>query len=195
VIGGEPVTVIGFPRTPPVPWAVTPGAMTGQTGQNLVFSGAAVSGNSGGPLVVDRKVVGVVTEVTGQYGYAVPVPIVRVALRGWGVTLGGALKDTSQTVPEAPAPKETEKPLSREITGKDGAPMILIPAGEFWMGSQDGEGEKDEHPRHRVSLGRLLETTLTQLKMKRTRKNTWAYFLLKVGNLVAWLNSWFAGTL
>ena len=36
----------------------------------------------------------------------------------------------------------------REITGKDGAPMVLIPAGEFWMGSPDGEGEKDEHPRH-----------------------------------------------
>ncbi len=40
----------------------------------------------------------------------------------------------------------------REITGKDGAPMVLIPAGEFWMGSPDGEGENDEHPRHKVAL-------------------------------------------
>ena len=39
-----------------------------------------------------------------------------------------------------------------EITGKDGAPMVLIPAGEFWMGSPDGEGDKDEHPRHKVAL-------------------------------------------
>ena len=38
------------------------------------------------------------------------------------------------------------------ITGKDGAPMVLIPAGEFWMGSPDGEGDKDEHPRHKVAL-------------------------------------------
>ena len=40
----------------------------------------------------------------------------------------------------------------REITGKDGAPMVLVPAGEFWMGSPDGEGDNDEHPRHQVSL-------------------------------------------
>ncbi|TKB88421.1 MAG: formylglycine-generating enzyme family protein [Nitrospira sp.] len=38
------------------------------------------------------------------------------------------------------------------MTSKDSAPMVLIPAGEFWMGSPDGEGDNDEHPRHQVSL-------------------------------------------
>jgi len=28
----------------------------------------------------------------------------------------------------------------------------LIPAGEFWMGSPNGEGNSDEHPRHKVYL-------------------------------------------
>lgn len=41
---------------------------------------------------------------------------------------------------------------AKTITGKDGAPMVLIPAGEFWMGSPDGEGREHEHPRHKVSL-------------------------------------------
>lgn len=40
----------------------------------------------------------------------------------------------------------------REITGKDGAPMVLILGGEFWMGSPDGKGSEDEHPQHRVHL-------------------------------------------
>jgi len=31
--GGEEVTVIGFPRLPAVPWAVTPGMVTGQEGR------------------------------------------------------------------------------------------------------------------------------------------------------------------
>ena len=35
-------------------------------------------------------------------------------------------------------------------TSKDGAEMVLIPAGEFWMGSEDGGS--DEKPRRRVYL-------------------------------------------
>jgi formylglycine-generating enzyme required for sulfatase activity len=36
-----------------------------------------------------------------------------------------------------------------EITGKDGAPMMLVPTGEFTMGSNEGA---EEQPVHRVSL-------------------------------------------
>ncbi len=39
-----------------------------------------------------------------------------------------------------------------EPTGKDGAPMVLVPAGEFWMGLGEGEGLDDEQPRHKVYL-------------------------------------------
>ncbi|MCI1278995.1 MAG: SUMF1/EgtB/PvdO family nonheme iron enzyme [Nitrospira sp.] len=45
---------------------------------------------------------------------------------------------------------------AKELTGKGGAPMVLIPDGGFWMGLPDGEDEAyrtiDEHPRHRVAL-------------------------------------------
>jgi formylglycine-generating enzyme required for sulfatase activity len=37
-----------------------------------------------------------------------------------------------------------------EITGKDGAPMVLVPAGEFVMGSD--KGDDDEQPIHRAFL-------------------------------------------
>ncbi|MGE3976700.1 MAG: formylglycine-generating enzyme family protein, partial [Nitrospira sp.] len=39
---------------------------------------------------------------------------------------------------------------SPEIMGKDGAPMVLVPAGEFVMGSD--KGDEDEAPVHRVYL-------------------------------------------
>jgi hypothetical protein len=47
-------------------------------------------------------------------------------------------------------PYDTPQQTGKEIVGKDGAPMVLVPAGEFMMGST--EGEADEKPVHRVAL-------------------------------------------
>jgi hypothetical protein len=58
---------------------------------------------------------------------------------------------TKEAQPPPPKPRPSAGP-AMNITGKDGAPMVLIPAGEFWIGSPDGEGDKDEHPRHKVAL-------------------------------------------
>jgi formylglycine-generating enzyme required for sulfatase activity len=30
--------------------------------------------------------------------------------------------------------------------------MVVVPPGEFWMGSKDGEGDDDERPRHKVTV-------------------------------------------
>jgi len=38
------------------------------------------------------------------------------------------------------------------INPKDGATMVYVPAGEFLMGSKDGEGQDDERPQHKVFL-------------------------------------------
>lgn len=52
---------------------------------------------------------------------------------------------------------------SDPVTGKDGAPMVLIPAGTFTMGSNDGL--PNERPEHRVTLDAfymdLYEVTIT----------------------------------
>ena len=49
----------------------------------------------------------------------------------------------------ASKPASTVQPPA-EITGKDGAPMVLVPAGEFTMGSD--RGDDDEQPIHRAFL-------------------------------------------
>jgi len=54
----------------------------------------------------------------------------------------------SRTEPAAKSARRTALP--REIKGRDGAAMVLIPAGQFTMGSNDGEA--DEKPPHRVSI-------------------------------------------
>jgi sulfatase modifying factor 1 len=42
----------------------------------------------------------------------------------------------------------------KTVTGKDGAPLVLIPAGEFLMGTSisQRDGGRDEYPEHRIFL-------------------------------------------
>ena len=56
--------------------------------------------------------------------------------------------DAQTTADQPPPPAGPAK----TITGKDGAPMVLVPEGKFWMGSPDGEGDESEHPHHPVML-------------------------------------------
>jgi len=56
-------------------------------------------------------------------------------------------KESTQTLVDN---QSSNNDLPKEITGKDGAKMMLIPAGEFQMGSNDGED--NEKPIHTVYL-------------------------------------------
>jgi len=103
---GDAVTAIGFPQGGGG-WAVVPATIASREGRELVLSGSIAEGNSGGPIVKDGAVVGLVTGTQGQYARATPAVIVRFTMEGWGVKPVAA-----GTPPAAPTvtPKQQASP-------------------------------------------------------------------------------------
>ena len=121
ISGGEAITLIGFPRLEGSLWTVTTGTLSGRRGSALSFAGVADEGNSGGPVLFQGKVVGIVTQVGAKFNSAAPAMLARFALEGWGVHLS----DEASASP----PDETEKAPKPSPT----APAVTGPkvAGEY----------------------------------------------------------------
>jgi sulfatase modifying factor 1 len=70
---------------------------------------------------------------------------------------------------EAEAPIRAREQIQAQIVAGLAKNGVLIPAGEFLMGSPEGEGEPDEHPRHKVYLDAFYidnhEVTVGQYKI------------------------------
>lgn len=78
----------------------------GSAGQRTFFAGVADEGNSGGPVLFQGKVVGIVTQVGAKFNSAAPAMLARFALEGWGVHLS---EEVRTSPPDAP--KKTSKPI------------------------------------------------------------------------------------
>lgn len=113
VVGGEALTFIGFPRTLP-PWTVSTGSLSGMKGPTLAFQALVEEGHSGGPLLLNGQVIGVVSDTSGRLGYAVPASILAVALRGWHIE-----------------PRPSDAMVPPEKIGADGVLMVLIRSGRI----------------------------------------------------------------
>jgi hypothetical protein len=115
VSGGEPITLIGFPRAEGSMWTVTTGTLSGRRGSALSFSGTADEGNSGGPVLFQGKVVGIVTEVGSKFNTAVPAVVVRFALDGWGVRLLEEARQPPTGSSEAEPEPVVVQPMARSL--------------------------------------------------------------------------------
>jgi hypothetical protein len=102
--GKEAVLIIGFPRKLGIPWYPSDGKIAGQVGADLKFTGEVDEGNSGGPVLHNGKIVGIVTSVYDGVGHSLPAPIVRSSLYGYK-----EIKDlaTPEASPAPPNKRET----------------------------------------------------------------------------------------
>lgn len=83
--GGEDVTIIGFPHRRN--WAVVKGNISVQQGRIIEVNATISEGNSGGPVIKDSKVVGLVTDVREGFGHAVTARSVQDYVEGLGISL------------------------------------------------------------------------------------------------------------
>lgn len=155
--GGEEILVIGFPRNAG-PRALIKGNISSRQGRDIFFSPSVDSGHSGGPVFHGGKVVGMVSAGNQSVGRGVTAKSIQDYIEGFEITiresasLAPAVDKSSPSITATTKLESRKRTQNREITSKDGASMVLIPAGEFWMGSMDGVGNPHEHPRHRVYL-------------------------------------------
>ena len=152
--GNEEIIVIGHPRGAG-DWSILKGGIASRKGRYMTLDANIDEGNSGGPIIHSGEVVGLVGGVS-RYGRGVTSGSVREYLEGHGIFVQEGPPQAAVKGQPPPSilikPEKPEAALDREITGKDGAPMVLIPTGEFTMGSPDGKGDGNEHPQHQVYL-------------------------------------------
>jgi S1-C subfamily serine protease len=99
VRGGETVVVIGFPDGTDK-WSVTRATVSRLDGRELVFAGPVKAGNSGGPVLLDGQVIGLVTDTIQESGYASQSGNLLIYIRGIDPKTADSL---TQSVAEASA--------------------------------------------------------------------------------------------
>lgn len=81
VKGGAPVQIIGFPDGT-IFWTIVAGNVARIEGRNILFSAPISVGNSGGPVFLNGRVIGLVTDIERPFNSAVQIESVLLYLRG-----------------------------------------------------------------------------------------------------------------
>ena len=127
--GGDQVSAIGFPSGV-ASWGVLRVNVVSLEGRNIVLSKDLEEGNSGGPVIKDNQVVGLVMGLNQGFGLAVPASIVRTVLTNWGVTLPA--EPLAAVAPQQPAKDATVAPAPPSGVGS-----LALDANRLEFGEQE----------------------------------------------------------
>ena len=208
VSGGEEALVIGHSGGGGN-WAVLKRNISNRVGRDISLDPGVASRFSGGPILVQSKVVGIVMSNRDGFGLGITHKSVLNYMEGFGVTpsLVDLVSEEAplqspepvaqptqqvQSVVPPPFPESdatTTPAVAARIptyqtakTLKDGTAMLLVPSGEFWLGSDPDEvcewdstvkydiclpeRNADYAPRHQVKIDAFYldahETTVEQ---------------------------------
>lgn len=84
--GGEEIMAIGFGQGAGE-WGVTKGTVSSVSGSDIRIDGRIEEGNSGGPILLDGSVAGMVTSLRQGFGVARSGSVVHSTLRGWDIEM------------------------------------------------------------------------------------------------------------
>ena len=139
ISGGDTLHTIGF-GAGQGDWAVLPASILAIDGSDLKLDGRFKPGNSGGPVLKEGKVVGILTDEQEGVGLASLVSVVRIVLRGWGVdpSIERTTAANRAEKPGAVANAPTTSPINL-LSPRNGGRLLVEP-NEYWKKIAEDSG-------------------------------------------------------
>ena len=134
---GASLYLLGFPEMAPAP-RTAQRVLAARSGALLLIDQGIGEGFSGGPVLQDGKVVGVITDTDDQTTYAANARVAREALEGWGVRLcvpgpAGTLAGI-EYVRICPGTFAMGSAPADRFAEDDETPIRQVTVSEFWIG-------------------------------------------------------------